>query len=111
MGETMIMAGAEALFFIFIFSSSVFGFTPHNRLFAAFKSRLHPHPPLTTVAHAASHDTMAAVDLPHDEILDSILEVAVKASKMAGEIILGNARGAEVTKSKANTRDLLTLID
>ena len=33
------------------------------------------------------------------------------ASRKAGEIILGNAGGAEVTKCKANSRDLLTLID
>jgi myo-inositol-1(or 4)-monophosphatase len=37
--------------------------------------------------------------------------VAIEASKKAGDIILGNAGGAEVTKSKANSRDLLTLID
>ena len=43
--------------------------------------------------------------------LQKVLEVAVDASKRAGEIILGNAGGAEVTKSKANSRDLLTLID
>jgi hypothetical protein len=46
-----------------------------------------------------------------DAILDRILEVAVDASKKAGDIILGNAGGAEVTERKANSRDLLTLID
>mmetsp|Transcript_12928 Transcript_12928/g.19011 ORF Transcript_12928/g.19011 Transcript_12928/m.19011 type:complete len:313 (-) Transcript_12928:138-1076(-) len=46
-----------------------------------------------------------------DKLLDQVLEVAIDASKKAGEIILGNAGGAEVTKCKANSRDLLTLID
>lgn len=40
-----------------------------------------------------------------------MLEVATKAAKKAGDIILGNAGGAEVTERKANSRDLLTLID
>jgi hypothetical protein len=46
-----------------------------------------------------------------DDILDQVLEVAILASKRAGEIIIGNAGGAEVTERKANSRDLLTLID
>jgi hypothetical protein len=45
------------------------------------------------------------------ETLKQVLAVAIEASKKAGDIILGNAGGAEVTKSKANSRDLLTLID
>ena len=44
-------------------------------------------------------------------LLDKVLEVAIDASKKAGVIIMGNATGAEVTKLKANSRDLLTLID
>ncbi|EED91787.1 inositol 1-monophosphatase-like protein, partial [Thalassiosira pseudonana CCMP1335] len=40
-----------------------------------------------------------------------LLSTAIAASQKAGEIILGNAGGAEVLKSKANSRDLLTLID
>ena len=44
-------------------------------------------------------------------LLHQILQVAIDASKKAGEIILGNAGGAEVTERKANSRDLLTLID
>lgn len=43
--------------------------------------------------------------------LQHILNVAIDASKKAGSIILGNADGAEITKNKANSRDLLTLID
>ena len=50
-------------------------------------------------------------DLPSLETLQSVLQVAIKASRAAGEIILGNAGGAEVTNRKANSRDLLTLID
>jgi myo-inositol-1(or 4)-monophosphatase len=48
---------------------------------------------------------------PDQEILKNILNVAVDASKKAGAIIIGNAGGAEVTQSKANSRDLLTLLD
>ena len=44
-------------------------------------------------------------------LLNQILQVAIDASKKAGEIIRGNAGGAEVTERKANSRDLLTLID
>ena len=44
-------------------------------------------------------------------LLGRILEVAMDASKKAGYIIIGNAGGAEVTERKANSRDLLTLID
>ena len=36
---------------------------------------------------------------------------AIAASKKAGDIIIGNAGGAAVTERKANSRDLLTLID
>lgn len=49
--------------------------------------------------------------VPDQAKLQQVLDVAIDASKKAGEIILGNAGGAEVTKSKANSRDLLTLID
>jgi hypothetical protein len=47
----------------------------------------------------------------NQELLDQVLEVAIEASKKAGEIILGNAGGSAVTERKANSRDLLTLID
>ena len=47
----------------------------------------------------------------NDELLNQVLQVAIEASKKAGDIILGNAGGAEVTERKANSRDLLTLID
>jgi myo-inositol-1(or 4)-monophosphatase len=45
------------------------------------------------------------------ELLQKVLGVATEAAKQAGDIILGNAGGAEVTERKANSRDLLTLID
>lgn len=48
---------------------------------------------------------------PTDELLEQILQVAIDASRKAGDIILGNAGGAEVTNRKANSRDLLTMID
>ena len=51
------------------------------------------------------------IDLPSSVMLDLLLSTAIAASQKAGEIILGNAGGAEVLKSKANSRDLLTLID
>lgn len=60
-----------------------------------------------SIHRANSKLTMAA----DDQTLDQILKVAVDASKKAGEIIIGNAGGAEVTERKANSRDLLTMID
>lgn len=50
-------------------------------------------------------------DMPSKQELEEVLKVAIDASKKAGEIIIGNAGGAEVTKTKANSKDLLTLID
>ena len=44
-------------------------------------------------------------------MLSALLSVAIESSKLAGDIIIGNAGGASVTKVKANPRDLLTLID
>ncbi|KAL7556935.1 hypothetical protein ACA910_005287 [Epithemia clementina (nom. ined.)] len=52
-----------------------------------------------------------ATSVPSDELLDEILQVAISASKNAGDIILRNSGGAEVTNRKANSRDLLTMID
>ena len=45
------------------------------------------------------------------DLLDEILNVAMDAGRKAGGIILEHARGADVTKNKANARDLLTEID
>mmetsp|Transcript_57004 Transcript_57004/g.121035 ORF Transcript_57004/g.121035 Transcript_57004/m.121035 type:complete len:339 (+) Transcript_57004:130-1146(+) len=65
----------------------------------------------TIEATATKRSMSNEIELPPGETLDSLLDVAVRASKHAGEIILGNAGGADVLKSKANSRDLLTLID
>jgi myo-inositol-1(or 4)-monophosphatase len=56
------------------------------------------------------NDAQKTPTTTNDE-LQPLLEIAVTASKKAGDIILGNAGGAAVTKSKANSRDLLTLVD
>lgn len=48
--------------------------------------------------------------LPESE-LQSILDIATTAAKKAGEIIVQNSSGADVTKTKANSKDLLTMID
>ena len=60
--------------------------------------------------HRVTMSSTSATTLD-DALLDQVLDVAVEASKKAGEIIIGNAGGAEVTDRKANSRDLLTLID
>lgn len=69
---------------------------------------------MTQVAFSSKDElesTTSLDDSLRDEVLDQILEVAIEASKKAGEIILGNAGGAEIAERKANSRDLLTLID
>jgi hypothetical protein len=63
------------------------------------------------VRSSSSTVAMSESSLPDDAMLDQVLQVAIDASKKAGEIIIGNAGGAEVTERKANSRDLLTLID
>ncbi len=62
-------------------------------------------------AATATTATKASSSVPGDDFLDRVLQVAIEASKKAGDIIVGNAGGAEVTERKANSRDLLTLID
>jgi len=57
---------------------------------------------------------VASIKLEKNEdalFLEKVLEVAVDAAKKAGAIILGNAGGKEVSKLKANSKDLLTEID
>jgi hypothetical protein len=46
-----------------------------------------------------------------DAILNDVLQVAIAASKKAGEIIQKNSGGADVVEKKSTSRDLLTLID
>jgi myo-inositol-1(or 4)-monophosphatase len=54
---------------------------------------------------------IAMDNIPSQDQLEQVLQVAMDAGRKAGDIILGNAGGAAVTKTKANSRDLLTLID
>ena len=56
----------------------------------------------------SQEDDAEVVDV---EVLAKVLGVATEAAKKAGNIILENAGGAEVAEYKANSRDLLTLID
>lgn len=44
-------------------------------------------------------------------IEDQVLDVAIRASKLAGEIIRAYSSGAEVKEQKSNSRDLLTKFD
>ena len=87
----------------FIIRSSSFTATSHRT--ARSGTRMTASAPNDELASTASQDSL------RDELLDQILEVAIEASKKAGDIILGNAGGAEITERKANSRDLLTLID
>ena len=74
------------------------------------KKSLHHHHRSSTAAMMMS-SKKEEIELPPPETLDKLLTVAIDASKQAGEIILGNSGGADVLKLKANSRDLLTLID
>ena len=60
---------------------------------------------------SSTSTTLNSQSLPTDKTLSSLQQIAIKASKLAGKIILGNADGAEILKTKDSTRDLLTLID
>jgi hypothetical protein len=53
----------------------------------------------------------AATNELDDQTLDKVLQVAVTASKKAGDIIQKNSGGADVVEKKSTSRDLLTLID
>ena len=76
----------------------------------SFTSSLHHHRPSIAMMSSTKED-ITNIELPSSETLDKLLTVAIDASKQAGDIILGNSGGADVLKSKANSRDLLTLID
>jgi hypothetical protein len=69
------------------------------------------HRSSTAMMMSSKKEDITMIELPPSETLDKLLTVAIDASKQAGDIILGNAGGADVLKSKANSRDLLTLID
>jgi hypothetical protein len=69
-------------------------------------------PPTTSIAAAAAE---AESVLPPDEtdvlLWRDFLAVAVRAAQRAGDIIVAHEQGAAVLQHKANSRDLLTLID
>ena len=69
-------------------------------------------PPSGAVS-ALKSTTMTADDVVDldSKLLNEILEVAIDASQKAGSIIMQNNTGADVMKTKANSRDLLTEID
>lgn len=50
-------------------------------------------------------------NVPSFTDLEEIRSIAMIAAKRAGEIILSNSSGMDVSKTKANARDLLTVID
>eukprot|EP00978_Attheya_sp_CCMP212_P009579 scaffold22728_cov55-Attheya_sp.AAC.1 len=79
--------------------------------FALFPSRILHQSKIVPSRRATSDLAMSDRDLPSSEELDAALKVAIEASKAAGDIIVGNAEGVEVEKTKANSRDLLTIID
>ena len=59
------------------------------------------------MTHATTDTGLMMSSLPESE-LQSILDIATAAAKKAGEIIVQNSSGADVTKTKANSKDLLT---
>jgi fructose-1,6-bisphosphatase/inositol monophosphatase family enzyme len=67
---------------------------------------------ISSVSQKGSRPThLNSVSALTESDLKSILSVATTAAKKAGQIIVSNAGGADVTKTKANPRDLLTMID
>ena len=67
--------------------------------------------PVSSVMSMSSSAAAVSCSILPEETLDSLLAVAIEASRLAGDIIIGNKSGADVTKTKANPKDLLTLID
>jgi hypothetical protein len=63
-----------------------------------------------TTSSKEGGDSPSSLSSNEDE-LDNILQVAIVASRKAGDIILQNANGADVVEKKSTSRDLLTLID
>lgn len=58
------------------------------------------------------HDSISPVrSLNSDTLLEECLSVAVDAAQRAGEIIRSYDQGAAVVNHKANSRDLLTVVD
>ncbi len=77
-----------------------------------YSSTSHNHPTKTTLEMISSSSaTSTEPDIPSVDELNVLLDVAIDAAKEAGKVILSNMNGAEITKLKANPRDLLTKID
>ena len=85
---------------------SATGFTPSSLKYS-FSASTHQ---MTSTSSTTNRARASDIDLTETE-LKSILSVAASAAKKAGEIIVSNSGGADITKTKANPRDLLTLID
>lgn len=85
----------------------VLSYLPSSRLSFLRKAT----PSRTMLSSETATTTSAETSVVSDDVLDKVLVIAIEASKKAGDIILGNAGGVEVTERKANSRDLLTLID
>lgn len=83
------------------------------------RPQLRPRFDTMTTSNSAASSLLQLQSVPSNDddgdggalLLEQVLQVAILASKKAGDIILGNAGGAPVTERKANSRDLLTLID
>jgi myo-inositol-1(or 4)-monophosphatase len=101
--QQILLSLLSYLFIQFATAASAFVTTP------TFDCRRCP----TRSFHQMSSPTVlpATTTDPDEELLEQVLQVAIDAAKTAGDIILGNAGGAAVTERKANSRDLLTLID
>jgi myo-inositol-1(or 4)-monophosphatase len=101
-------ASVRSLLFLLLLS-----YFHSTKAFLANPAHDRPKAFLPKIMSSSSSNAAATIlDAEIDQkLLEDVLEVAVEASKKAGDIILGNSRGAEVTNRKANSRDLLTLVD
>jgi Ca2+-dependent lipid-binding protein len=88
--------------FKYLVPIATFVFTEYSHSFVV-------QPNVVSMTRKFSSSTISMID--DAQLLDHVLKVAVDASKKAGNIILENSNGADVSERKANSRDLLTLID
>lgn len=82
-----------------------------NLLFIPSSFPFVPIPSTASKRSLNSNMSNKNIAVPSEETLSLILATAEEAARKAGNIILANSQGAEVTKTKANSKDLLTLID
>jgi len=108
LSRTVNLLAVAALTLLRTSPPSAFGFSSLRSLGTPRRSAVESHHCPTNVLFMSADDP---ADVPSKADLDAILEVAIDASKKAGEIIIGNSGPTEVTKTKANSKDLLTLID